>query len=146
MSTERFQRSLDRMKELVSAEHANTFDHVKLVESYQSLDSELADYIVSFAFGDIYSRTSLTQQEQTMVTISTLVALGTEPQLKLHINTGFTVGLTKEKIVGALIHCIPYIGFPRVLNALTLLKEVMVERGITPAPPQPETTPSTPAA
>ncbi len=51
------------------------------------------------------------------MTISTLVALGTEPQLKLHINTGFNVGLTKEKIVGALIHCIPYVGFPRVLNA-----------------------------
>ena len=43
---------------------------------------------------------------------------------KLHINVGFNVGLTKEKIVGALIHCIPYIGFPRVLNALTLVKEV----------------------
>lgn len=64
-------------------------------ESYKTLDPDLSDYIVSFAFGDIYSRTSLTQQEQTLVTISTLVALVTEPQLKLHINTGFNVGLTK---------------------------------------------------
>ena len=103
MTTDRYQRGLDRMMELVSPDHANTFDHAKLVESYKSLDPDLADYIVSFAFGDIYSRTALTQQEQTMVTISTLVALGTEPQLKLHINTGFTVGMTKEKIVGALI-------------------------------------------
>ena len=132
MSTDRHQRGLDRMMELVPSEHAGTFDHAELVESYQELDPDLADYIVSFAFGDIYSRTGLTQQEQTMVTISTLVALGTEPQLKLHINTGFTVGLTKEKIVGALIHCIPYIGFPRVLNALTLVKEVMAERGLSP--------------
>ena len=132
MATDRYQRGLDRMMELVSAEHSNTFDHVKLVESYKTLDPDLSDYIVSFAFGDIYSRTSLTQQEQTMVTISTLVALGTEPQLKLHINTGFNVGLTKEKIVGALIHCIPYIGFPRVLNALTLVKEVMAERDLAP--------------
>ncbi|GGG67787.1 hypothetical protein GCM10011374_35120 [Kocuria dechangensis] len=130
MSEDRFQRGLDRMMELVSTEHSGTFDHVKLVESYKSLDSELSDYIVSFAFGDIYSRKSLTQQEQTMVTISTLVGLGTEPQLKLHMNVGFNVGLTKEKIVGALIHCIPYVGFPRVLNALTLLKEVMAERGM----------------
>ena len=61
----------------------------------------------------------------------TSVALGTEPQLKLHINTGFNVGLTQEKIVGALIHCIPYVGFPRVVNAMTLLKAVMAERGIT---------------
>lgn len=43
--------------------------------------------------------------------------------------------LTKEKIVGILIHCIPYIGFPRVLNALTRLKEVMAERGLAPESP-----------
>ncbi|WP_197023254.1 carboxymuconolactone decarboxylase family protein [Arthrobacter sp. MA-N2] len=47
------------------------------------------------------------------------------------MNVGFNLGLTKEKIVGALIQCIPCIGFPRVLNALTLLKEVMAERGMT---------------
>lgn len=133
MSVDRYQRGMDRMMELVSSEHANTFDHAKLVESYMDLDSDLSDYIVSFAFGDIYSRTSLTQQEQTMATIATLTALGTEPQLKLHINVGFNVGLTKEKIVGTLIHLLPYVGFPRVLNALTLLKEVMAERGMTSA-------------
>lgn len=132
MASDRYQRGLERMMELVSPTHANTLDHAKLVQSYKDLDPDLADYIVSFAFGDIYSRTNLTQQEQTMVTIAALVALGTEPQLKLHINTGFNVGLTKEKIVGTLIHCIPYVGFPRVLNGLTLLKEVMAERGMSP--------------
>jgi 4-carboxymuconolactone decarboxylase len=132
MTTERYQRGLDRMLELVDTPQENTFDHVKLVESYKELDADLSDYIISFAFGDIYSRKSLTQQEQTMVTISTLVALGTEPQLKLHINVGFNVGLTQEKIVGALIQCIPYVGFPRVLNGLTLLKQVMAERGLSP--------------
>jgi len=132
MTTERYQRGLDRMLELVGTPQENTFDHVKLVESYKELDADLSDYIISFAFGDIYSRKSLTQQEQTMVTISTLVALGTEPQLKLHINVGFNVGLTQEKIVGALIQCIPYVGFPRVLNGLTLLNQVMAERGLSP--------------
>ncbi|MBS2937950.1 carboxymuconolactone decarboxylase family protein [Nocardioides sp. J2M5] len=129
--TDRYQRGLDRMMELVSTEHAGTFDHAKLVESYRDLDEHLADYIVSFAFGDIYSRDSVTQQEQTLVTISMLTALGIEPQLKLHINVGFNVGLSQEQIVGALIHGIPYVGFPRVLNALTLLRQVMTERGAT---------------
>lgn len=133
MAVHRYQRGMDRMMELVSSEHANTFDHAKLVESYRDLDPDLADYIVSFAFGDIYSRSGLTQQEQTMATISTLTALGTEPQLKLHLNVGFNVGLTKEKIVGTLIHLLPYVGFPRVLNALTLLKEVMAERDMATA-------------
>ena len=79
MTTDRYQRGLNRMMELVSTEHANTFDHVKLVEAYKDLDPDLSDYIVSFAFGNIYSRTLLTQQEQTMVTISTLAGRGTEP-------------------------------------------------------------------
>lgn len=129
--TDRYQRGLDRMMELVSTEHTDTFDHAQLVESYRDLDENIADYIVSFAFGDIYSRDSLTQKEQTLVTIASLTALGIEPQLKLHINVGFNVGLTQEQIVGALIHGIPYVGFPRVLNALTLLKEVMAERATT---------------
>ena len=127
-TTDRYQRGLDRMMELVSPEHAGSYDHAKLVDSYQSIDEHLADYIVSFAFGDIYSRDSLTQQEQTLVTISMLAALGIEPQLKLHISVGFNVGLTQQQIVGALIHGIPYIGFPRVLNGLTLLQLVMAER------------------
>lgn len=38
MTTERYQRRLDRMIELVSAKQSNTFDHVKLVESYKGLD------------------------------------------------------------------------------------------------------------
>lgn len=129
--TDRYQRGLDRMMELVSTEHTDTFDHAQLVESYRDLDENIADYIVSFAFGDIYSRDSLTQKEQTLVTIASLTALGIEPQLKLHINVGFNVGLTQEQIVGALIHGIPYVGFPRVLNALTLLKEVIAERATT---------------
>lgn len=130
-TTERYQRGLERMLELVGIPQENTFDHVKLVESYKELDSELSDYIISFAFGDIYTRDCLSAQQKTMVTISTLVALGTEPQLKLHINVGFNVGLTKEQIVSTLIQCIPYVGFPRVLNGLTLLKQVMAERGMT---------------
>lgn len=131
MVSERYQRGIDRMMDLVPRGHADAPDHLKLVESLKELDADLPDYIVSFAFGDIYSRTSLSQQEQTLVTISALVALGTEPQLKVHINVGFNVGLSREKIVGALVHCIPYVGFPRVLNAIALLKQVMAERGTT---------------
>ena len=55
MTIERYQRGLNRMMELVSTKQTNTFDHVELVESYKNLGTDLSDYIVSFAFGDIYS-------------------------------------------------------------------------------------------
>ena len=60
-----------------------------------------------------------------------MVTQGLEPQLKLHVNTGLTIGITPKEIVGAIIHLLPYTGFPRVLNALKVAKEVFVERGMS---------------
>lgn len=100
-------------------------------DSLMDLDSELENYIVEFAFGDIYSREGLSDKEKTLLTISSLVTQGLEPQLTLHVNTGLTVGITPKEIVGAIIHLLPYTGFPRVLNALKVAKEVFVKRGMS---------------
>lgn len=97
-------------------------------DSLMDLDSELENYIVEFAFGDIYSREGLSDQKKTLITISSLVTQSLEPQLRLHVNIGLTIGLTQKEIVGAIIHLLPYTGFPRVLNALKVAKEVFVER------------------
>lgn len=99
-------------------------------EDLMDLDPELENYIVEFAFGDIYSREGLTHEQRTLITISSLVTQGLEPQLKLHVNTGLTIGLTPKEIVGAIIHLLPYTGFPRVLNALKVAKEVFAQRGV----------------
>ncbi len=100
-------------------------------DSLMDLDSELENYIVEFAFGDIYSREGLSDKEKTLLTISSLVTQGLEPQLTLHVNTGLTVGITPKEIVCAIIHLLPYTGFPRVLNALKVAKEVFTKRGMS---------------
>lgn len=99
-------------------------------EDLMDLDSELENYIVEFAFGDIYSRDTLTHQQKTLLTIASLATQGLEPQMRLHVNTGLTVGLTPKEIVNAIIHLLPYTGFPRVLNALKVAKEVFEQRGV----------------
>jgi 4-carboxymuconolactone decarboxylase len=79
---------------------------------------------------EIYSREGLTNEQRTIATIASLVTLGTEPQLELHINTGLTIGLTPKEIVGTIVHLIPYTGFPRVLNALKVVKKVFAQRNV----------------
>lgn len=101
-----------------------TFDEL------MDLDPHLENYIVEFAFGDIYSREGLSHEQRTLITISSLVTQGLEPQLRLHINTGLTIGITPKEIVGAIIHLLPYTGFPRVLNALKVAKDVFTQRGV----------------
>lgn len=100
-------------------------------EDLMSLDDELENYIVEFAFGDIYSREGLSDEQKTLLTISSLVTQGLEPQLRLHINTGLTIGITPKEIVSAIIHLLPYTGFPRVLNALKVAKSIFEERSLS---------------
>ena len=118
------------MNEITLTDNKEIGTHVDIVAAFKDLAPDLENYIVEFAFGDIYSREGLTKQQQTMATIASLVTLGTEPQLELHINVGITIGLTPKEIVGTIVHLIPYAGFPRVLNALKIVKKVFAQRNV----------------
>ncbi len=50
--------------------------------------------------------------------------------MELHLNTALTSGLTPEEVVEAIIQLIPYTGFQRVLNALSVAKKVFNQRHV----------------
>jgi 4-carboxymuconolactone decarboxylase len=52
---------------------------------------------------------------------------GCELQLKGHIQGNLNVGNDKEILLSALTQCMPYIGFPRTLNALACINEIIPE-------------------
>jgi 4-carboxymuconolactone decarboxylase len=51
-------------------------------------------------------------------------------QLSVHIGSALNVGLSPEEIIEIALHCIPYVGFPKVMNAISIVREVFTERGI----------------
>ena len=100
-----------------------------VIRSLESVAPDVGRLIVEFAFGEIYPRGDLSVQERELITIASLLtAGGCEPQLEVHVNGALNVGVPQEKIVEAFIQCIPYTGFPRVLNALFVAKKVFAER------------------
>nr|WP_171035036.1 carboxymuconolactone decarboxylase family protein [Lentilactobacillus parafarraginis] len=102
---------------------------VNVMESLKDIAPDIGKYILEFAFSDIYSRSGLDLKQREMITITSLLTQGdTAGQLKVHINGSLNVGLTKTEIVETFIHCIPYVGFPKVLNAITVAKQVFKER------------------
>jgi 4-carboxymuconolactone decarboxylase len=127
IESERFRRGWDRLRE-VDSEAGE-----QVIESLQDVAPDLGRYVVEFAFGDIYMRPVLDLRQRQLVTISALTTLGgAEPQLEVHVNGGLNVGLTASEIVEAMLHCIPYTGFPRVLNAIFVAKRVFEERKVSP--------------
>ena len=95
------------------------------IAQLRSFAPELCDYIIRFAYGEIYSRTGLSTKEQMMVTITSLLTQGDTHQLRVHIQSALRVGLTEQQVMDTMIHCIPYIGFPRVMDGMTLLQQVL---------------------
>ncbi|QQZ63357.1 carboxymuconolactone decarboxylase family protein [Paenibacillus sonchi] len=125
MTTERYERGWEKLMEVDGAGGA------KVIESLRDISPDLGQFVIEFAFGDIYSREGLDLKQRQLITISALTALGgCEPQLTVHINAALNVGLSPKEIVEALLHCTPYAGFPRVLNATFAAKEVFKERGL----------------
>lgn len=95
-----------------------------VIRSLENISPDLGKYIVEFAFGEIYARDGLSLQEREMITLACLLtAGGCEPQLEVHIAGALHVGITPEKIVETFLQCIPYTGFPKVLNAISVAKK-----------------------
>jgi 4-carboxymuconolactone decarboxylase len=128
LESDRYQRGLEKLREYTSSSNGDVSTHFKIAEDLKDIAPDVGRYIIEFGYGDIYSRPGLTHRQRALVTISTLATQGTERELELHINTGLTAGLTKTEIVEAIVHLIPYTGFPRVLNALYVAKKVFAQR------------------
>jgi len=102
----------------------------RVISSMSEISPDMADYIVEFGFGEIYSREGLPVNIKEIVVVAGLVALGKERQLKVHLSAALNTGVTKKEIIEVIILLSIYAGFPAALNALIVAKEVFSERGI----------------
>lgn len=85
-------------------------------------------YLSANCFGDYYTRTGLDIKTRELLTFSMILALGgCEPQLKGHIQGNLNVGNDKETLLSVVTQLLPYVGYPRTLNALRCLNEVIPE-------------------
>jgi len=126
MENERLKKGAEKLKEVCGKSGEN------VIASLEGIAPALGKYILEFAFGDIYCRDGLSLQEREMITIVSLLTAGAcEPQLNVHINGSLNVGISPAKIIETFIQCIPYTGYPRVINAVNVAKKVFAERNIT---------------
>ncbi|MBC9247935.1 carboxymuconolactone decarboxylase family protein [Paracoccus sp. 11-3] len=96
-----------------------------VVDALADIAPDFATYLLEFPFGDIYSRNGLSLRDREIATIAALAAMGTAtPQLKVHIQAGLNVGITRDEITEILMQMAVYAGFPAALNGLFAAKDV----------------------
>ena len=85
-------------------------------------------WLADNCFGDYYTRTGLDLAQREMITFCFLMAQGgCEPQLTAHAKGNMNLGNDKEFLIRVVSQCLPYIGYPRSLNAVTCVNKAAEE-------------------
>ena len=108
-----------------------------LLASLSDIAPDLARFATEFAYGDIYSRPGLNSSERQLLTITALTVLGdTAKQLEFHVRGAIRVGTRPDAIVETVLHAVGFAGFPRVINAMTVVRKVFDQEGLLPIKPR----------
>lgn len=100
-------------------------DMAKRQTDSPALRKNINRWLADNCFGDYYTRNGLNDQEREMITFCFILAQGgCENQLRGHTAGNFGVGNNKEKLYSVVEQCMPYIGYPRSLNAMNIIDEV----------------------
>ncbi|HKI14673.1 MAG TPA: carboxymuconolactone decarboxylase family protein [Roseiarcus sp.] len=103
----------------------------RVVSSLADIAPDFARYLIEFPFGDIHCRPGLDLRGREIATIAALTAMGNAaPQLKVHVEAGLNVGLSREEITEIIMQMAVYAGFPAALNGLFAAKDVFTARGV----------------
>lgn len=86
--------------------------------------SHINRWLASNCFGDYYTRNGLDLAQREMITFCFIMAQGgCEPQLTAHAKGNMNLGTDKEFLIRVVSQCVPYIGYPRSLNAIVCINK-----------------------
>src|SRR3954468_20554567 len=118
------------MKRNISSKKTNQ----KLFQQVQSVsgsdDPELVTILQRFIFGEVFFIGNISDTTRELITITALATNQTLPQLKAHTNAALNIGVKPIEIREVIYQLAPFIGYPKVLNALDTINNVFKSRGI----------------
>lgn len=110
----------DRLEKGIDAQAEIFGEHMR--EAWKT--GHINHWLASNCFGDYYTRTGLDFAQREMITFCFLSSQGgCEPQLIGHAKGNFNVGNDKEFLIRVVSQCLPYIGYPRSLNAINCINK-----------------------
>lgn len=114
----------DRLEKGAQAQADIFGEHMK--EAWKS--GHINRWLADNCFGDYYTRTGLDLKQREMITFCFLSAQGgCEPQLIAHAKGNMNLGNDKDFLTRVVSQCLPYIGYPRSLNAITCINKAAEE-------------------
>lgn len=113
-----YENGLNMLKQMTDA------NGEQMVKSVGEIFPDFEEKMISFGFGQIYSRPNLDLKTREVVTITSLITQGAFEQLDFHIKAALKVGLKQEEILEIILQCAVYAGFPKACSALGIAGKI----------------------
>lgn len=98
-------------------------------EEWKKFDKDLARELSMFFVGKLYSREVISQKQRELCAVAALTVLDRTRELHAHIHAARNVGATRAEIAEVIFQMVTYGGMPVVVEALSVAREVLQERG-----------------
>jgi 4-carboxymuconolactone decarboxylase len=98
-------------------------------ETWKRFDAELARELSLFFTGKLYSRDVISQVQRELCAVASLTVLGRGHELRAHLHAALNVGATRREVAEVIFQQVTYGGMPVVVEALTVFRRVLEERG-----------------
>lgn len=122
---DRMEKGLAVERQIVGATRVD-----QLYENSPADELHIQYYLSGNCFGDHYTRKGLDIQTRELLTLSMLAALGgCDPQVRGHVAANMNVGNDRALLIAVITQLLPFIGYPRTLNALRAIDEVVPPAG-----------------
>lgn len=85
----------------------------------------IREFLSANCFGDYYTRTGLDLKFRELLTFVYILSMGgADTQVKAHVAGNLRTGNDRARLIAVVTALVPYIGYPRSLNALSIIDEL----------------------
>jgi 4-carboxymuconolactone decarboxylase len=115
----RLQKGLEVQKQIIGTERVE-----KMYAAAPPDEMHFQHLLSANCFGDHLTRTGIDVRTRELLTFAMLISLGgCEPQAKGHVAANLNVGNDRAVLIDVITQLLPFIGYPRTLNALRVINE-----------------------
>jgi len=101
----------------------------RAVASASDFAKPFHDIMTRYCFGETWNREGLGRRDRSLATLSMLIAMGKELEIKMHVKGGLANGLTVDEIREVVLHAMIYCGVPASFTALRAAEAALAELG-----------------
>ncbi len=93
-------------------------DAERIRRGLRATDPELAAWVEEVAYERVFARPGLDHRTRSLLAIAQLTQQGDVPAIRTHVRALIRSGGTLEEAREAILHAVPFVGFPRAIAAM----------------------------